>query len=89
MDSRSKVGIPYHHTVSLPLAPVRASVRQAIHLRSALYRIGIAAQDRFPPSSRPSVRPTPLVRSSVRVRPWDVWNVMGEPTKPKADNNQA
>ena len=60
MDSRSKVGIPYHHTVSLPLAPVRpsvrASVRQAIHLRSALYRIGIAAQDRFPPSSRPSVR---------------------------------
>ena len=53
----------------------RPSVRQAIHLRSALYRIGIAAQDRFPSFSRPasfaafgppvspSVRPSASVRS--------------------------
>lgn len=59
----------------------RPSVRQAIHLRSASVS---------PPKI--AFLPPAVLRTrsrqrlwSVRPRPWDGWNVMGEPTK--ADNN--
>ena len=65
MDGRSKVGTwnAYHHTVSLPSASVRPSGHPFA------FRIGIAAQDRFPSSSRPPhpQQATPLVRPSASV----------------------
>ena len=76
MDGRSKVGwhaISSHRQSAFDVRPsaVRPSVRRTIYLRSALYRIGIAAQDRFPSFSRPASFAAfgPPVSPSVRVRP--------------------
>ena len=52
---------------------VRPSVRQTIHLRSSLYRIGIAASDRFPSGLLPTDSAAGGVWALARPRPSVGW----------------